>query len=130
MTVKYTHKTKSGRKARLIYINAVGDLPLVFLVLQKDNQEGAHRYTNNFMYFHDGPSSPMDLIELSIWDDVEVDTPIWVYNDRLDMWSPVHFAKYTGGSVFAFRNGKTSHSGCDSMEISLKDCTLVSPLAT
>ena len=130
MTVKYTHKTKDGQKARLVFSHAIGECPLVFLILLESGVESPQLYTNSLMYFLHGSSSPMDLTELSIWDDVAIDTPMWVYDGGLNVWVPVHFAKYSGGQLYAFRDGRTSHSGCDSVEINPNDCTLELALST
>lgn len=43
------------------------------------------------------------------WSKVAVDTPILVSKDKIK-WKKRYFAKYEGGSVFAFRNGATSWS--------------------
>lgn len=44
------------------------------------------------------------------WDNVNVDTPIYV-KDRIDRgWNKRHFAKYEDGTVFAWSNGCTSFS--------------------
>lgn len=47
------------------------------------------------------------------WSKVSVDTPILVRDSESDMWRGRHFAKYEGGSVYAFTNGGTSWSGSD-----------------
>lgn len=46
------------------------------------------------------------------WSKVPVDTPIWVRGLESDRWFRRHFAKYENGTVYAFRNGGTSWSGC------------------
>lgn len=43
------------------------------------------------------------------WAKVEVDTPIYVRNNRKsDDWMPRHFARYEEGLVYAWSNGATS----------------------
>lgn len=48
--------------------------------------------------------------EYSPWNDVKVDTPIWVRDDDRDDWKPRHFAKYEDGVIYAWATGETSHS--------------------
>ena len=42
------------------------------------------------------------------WSKVEVDTQIFVFD--LDEWIPRHFAKFEGGKVYAWNDGRTSFS--------------------
>lgn len=48
------------------------------------------------------------------WSKVEVDTPILVRDDESEEWVARHFAKYEGGKVYAWDNGYTSWTACDS----------------
>jgi hypothetical protein len=51
-----------------------------------------------------------DLIEVTPWDDVEVDTKIYVRKDESFTWLPRHFCRYDRATrrVYAFENGSTS----------------------
>lgn len=48
--------------------------------------------------------------EHSVWNDVKVDTPIWVRDNNDDEWRPRHFAKYEDGKIYTWANSTTSHS--------------------
>lgn len=52
------------------------------------------------------------------WNKVAVDTKILVRQSRTDDWHPRHFAKYEGGKIYAFYNGKTSFTSYESDLIS------------
>ena len=47
------------------------------------------------------------------WSKVEVDTPILVRTVEGAEWFKRHFAKYEGGRVFVWNNGKTSWTALD-----------------
>lgn len=53
----------------------------------------------------------LDFEEVVDWSEVEVDTPILVSNSSDDeQWRPRHFAKYELGNVYAWADGRTSHT--------------------
>ena len=54
--------------------------------------------------------SEFDFEEYVDWENVKIDTPIWVRNSNVVNWLPRHFAKYEDDEVFAFNHGKTSHA--------------------
>ena len=105
--MKYTHKTSDGSLARVICDDIVGGRNCAVAILvggaeivrifHKDS-DGSIRNTNE------------TLKEISPWDDVAVDTPVWVRDTELECWTPRHFAKYEHGTVFCWRDGLTSHS--------------------
>ena len=49
------------------------------------------------------------------WSKVEVDTPILVRTVEGAEWFKRHFAKYEGGRVFVWNNGKTSWTSHDEL---------------
>ena len=49
------------------------------------------------------------------WSKVEVDTPILVRTVEGAEWFKRHFAKYEGGRVFVWNNGKTSWTAHDKL---------------
>lgn len=56
-----------------------------------------------------------EVVEIGIdWENIPIDTPLLVSNGR-GAWKRRHFAKYEGGKVYAFAQGRTSFS-------SSKDC--------
>lgn len=51
------------------------------------------------------------------WSKVAVDTPILVRDYEEDAWGKRHFAKYENGMVYAWDEGTTSWSACESNDI-------------
>ena len=49
------------------------------------------------------------------WNQVEVDTPIFVKNSEDEMWRKRHFAKYKNGNIYAWSDGQTSWTAYDMM---------------
>lgn len=45
------------------------------------------------------------------WSKVTVDTPIFVRNSEDEKWKSRHFGKYVEGVVYAYDDGRTSHTG-------------------
>ena len=105
--MKYTHKTSEGSLARVLCDDLVGGCNCAVAILvggaeivrifHKDS-DGSIRNTNE------------TLKEISPWDDVAVDTPIWVRETGVSAWQPRHFAKFDSGNVYFWANGTTSHS--------------------
>ena len=60
----------------------------------------------------------MEFKEFINWSTVEIDTPIYVKKFESMDWVPRHFAKYENCKVYAWLDGKTSHSVNDNTEIS------------
>lgn len=112
--MKYTHRTRDGRKARIVCYDVEGaEFPVLALVLlEKGTEKVEHFYSyTSELYFHESKAADsLDLFEISPWDDVAVDTPIWVRRFESESWRPRHFAKYEGGVVYSFQDGRTSHS--------------------
>ena len=106
--MKYTHKTEDGNKARIVCDDVKSEYGIVVAVLQKDEAEYIYAVRRakdgNFV----GPF--IALKEISPWDDVAVDTPVWVRDSTTSGWCARHFAKYEHGTVFCWRDGLTSHS--------------------
>lgn len=44
------------------------------------------------------------------WLKVKKDTPIWVRDNLLGDWKPRYFDKYENGRIYAFNDGKASHT--------------------
>ena len=60
------------------------------------------------------------------WSKVAVDTPILVRDYEEDVWGKRHFAKYENGMVYAWDEGTTSWSACESNDIT---CWKIAKLA-
>jgi len=101
---------RENNKVRVICVDKKSNYgkTIVGLVMGKDKTETVRTY------FIDGTSSeditnPKDLIrEYSIWDDVAIDTKIYVRDDKNDNWDRVYFAEYKDSAVYSFVNGGTS----------------------
>lgn len=103
----YTHRTRDGHRARIICTDVKNNVYPVVAAIEYDAGEVVERYTKTLQYDIYGESD-LDLFEYS-WSDVAIDTPIWVANSA-GIWFPRHFAKYEGDKVFAWVNGRTSHT--------------------
>ena len=105
--MKYTHKTSDGSLARVLCDDLVGGCNCAVAILvggaeivrifHKDS-DGSIRNTNE------------TLKEISPWDDVAVDTPVWVRETEFSLWKPRHFAKFDSNKVYCWANSTTSHT--------------------
>lgn len=103
---KYTHKTRDGRLARIIASDIKHEkFPVMALVLTDDNSELAVSYKIDLTCpgIHN-----LDLFERNVWDDVPVDTKIFVKDFEDNEWIPRHFSHFENGYVMTFVNGGTS----------------------
>ena len=104
-----TYLTRDGRKVRILCTDVVNDYSVVgAIIVNKKKEEKVIRYTKCGNR-HKDTTSKSDLVsEYSIWDNVEVDTPIFVKKIQDKNWKPRYFAKHEDGKVFAWAFGKTS----------------------
>ena len=58
----------------------------------------------------------MDFEPYVDWSSVEVDTKVWVSEDRI-VWHKRHFAKYEDDKVYCFAKGTTSWSNGGEMSV-------------
>ena len=105
----YTHRTRDGRLARIICTDFKNDKYPVLALIDCDGEEDIERYTESLRYYNADSESADDLFEISPWDEVKVDTPVWTYNACKE-WAPYHFAKYENNTVYLWCLGATSHS--------------------
>lgn len=47
------------------------------------------------------------------WNEVEVDTPILVRNNKELRWNRRYFAGFKHGTIYAWKDGRTSWTACD-----------------
>lgn len=105
--MKYTHKTSDGSLARVLCDDIVGvrNCAVAILVGGAEIVRTFHKDSEGSIRNHEET-----LWEISPWDDVPVDTPVWVRDSAAQGWFARHFAKYENGVVVCWRNGLTSHS--------------------
>lgn len=116
--IKYTHRTRDGRKARIICTNrvSVGVYPIVALVCCGiAGEEVSATYTAELRYSgKPGATSMLDLFEYNPWRDVPIDTPIWVSSGNVPSynWIPGHFAGLNarGDYYYIWSHQGTSHT--------------------
>ncbi len=124
--IKYTHRTRSGHLARILCMDFEWpEKPTVAAILDGEHERLAS--LSRDLRVRPGSEHPDDLFERSKWDDVAVDTPIWV-RDRGDFpWEPMHFANYENGQVYAWRAGETSHTTGSEPPVAWVYATLKNP---
>lgn len=67
---------------------------------------------------YEEPIDKKEYEELPVnWSKVAVDTPILVRDYEEDAWGKRYFAKYENGMVYAWDEGTTSWSACESNDI-------------
>ncbi len=109
-----TYLTRGGEKVRVLCtdLKGGGDYPIICAVT--DNTTGKENicsYTTQGFRWENDPKSEYNLVsEYSFWNDVEIDTPIYVKDSEDTEWRPRHFAKYDNGIVETWRDGHTSFS--------------------
>ena len=103
---KYTHKTRDGRLARIIATDVKHDTyPIMALVLDSAYDiEFAVSYKDDLTNI----DNLMDLVPYSDWEDVPVDTKVFVKDFEDNEWIPRYFSHFENGYVFTFVNGATS----------------------
>lgn len=107
MTGKY--RTVDGNRARIICINLEDELyPVVAAVRYRSIQNGSFRedvrqYTANGKVM-ENQDSPLDLIEVSEWDDFKVDEPVLVRHLE-GTWLRRNFAGVVNGKPTTWAHG-------------------------
>ena len=104
--IVYTHRTRSGNKARIICNNAKGEYPIVALVL-KDDFEFSVMLNSDLRVYDDTTETDYDLFEYNPWKDVAVDTPVYVSNDKIN-WKKRHFSHFDENYFYVWEDGQTS----------------------
>jgi hypothetical protein len=107
MTKQY--RTRNGRKARVLTVNAKckkGE-SVVALVTYPEGHEVLYSFNAEGQFV--AHEHELDLIEYNPAMDLVLDQAIWVSEDCED-WYPRHFAKFEDGEVFCWHKGATSHT--------------------
>ena len=103
----YTHKTRNGRhKARILATDLLGDTPVVVALLDEDHTECVVPYNADLTCC--GYTSALDLVERNSWEDVAVDTKVFVRVSENTDWVPRYFSHLKDGRVYTFSGGATS----------------------
>lgn len=126
--MKYTHKSTDGILARCICDDALhnGVRKKVWLVKVPDSTNEFLDYTD---MFNVSCCFNRTYVERSKWDDVKVDTPIWVYQKGYEV-SHRHFAEVSSnGAVYYYIDGRTSHTSIGIMLASVSSFVSLTPVA-
>lgn len=99
------YRTRDGRPVELITTSGRGYFQVIGYVAES---------TYVYYWSGDGKSpgadSNLDLVPVSEFDNVPVDTPVNISNNGVH-WVPAHFAKVDEfGNVYVFVGGRTSHT--------------------
>lgn len=102
------HRTRDGRPARVICVDAKGEQPVVALV-PNGNSESVIRTSLAGEFHPGGPHDELDLIEVGPYDDFKIDEPVMVRDDSENNWARRHFAGVApDGKPTTWQNGGTS----------------------
>lgn len=135
MTINYTHRTWAGFKARIICTDFQHsshpnrkNLCTIAAVLDLDIT-GAESLVFLMQDLRKTATSPEPwLTEYNPWQDVAIDTPVWVRDLDCAQWVAAHFAGvHHGGALFAWPDGATSHSQRNGFMIPWRQMTLTNP---
>jgi len=119
MNKKY--KTRDGRPVRLLCTNRSSKLTRYTVVALVDKGETLEVYTEDGCATI-GCETPQDLIEISEWDDFQVDEPAMVRDKNDSEWERRYFAGVTKeGRPSTWRSGVTSWTNMDGCSISCWD---------
>ena len=121
MAINYTHRTWAGFKARIICTDFQhstngypprGNLCTIAAVLDFDIT-GAEPLVFMTQDLRKTATSPEPwLTEYNPWQDVAIDTPVWVRLSNDDAWMKGHFSGINKrGECTAWNDGCTSHTG-------------------
>lgn len=111
MNKEYTHRTTDGMPARIVVTDRDHPThPIIALVKDSTGYENSVYLTKGLCrtMSDDGHWHHPFLTETSLWDDVAIDTPVWV--KKRESYLPRHFASYTAGKVRLWNSGLTSHT--------------------
>jgi len=138
MTINYTHRTPQGHKARILctdYVHTSTKIDAPFCVVvaildyEAPGDESILMLTAD-LKLHIGSGSPY-LTEYNPWQDVAIDTPVWVRDADYQEWMPAHFAGIQReGELCAWVGGRTSHTGGPHIMLPWSRMTLTNPSAS
>jgi hypothetical protein len=109
------YKTRHGMTARVVCVDAKGDAkgdqPVIALVLDSPTSTEFVIRTSLKGEFYNGHEHELDLIEVSPYEDFEIDEPVMVRVDGNSQWERRYFAGINeSGYPLAWVEGMTSWS--------------------
>jgi len=84
------YRTRDGRPVRVLCVDRKGPQPVVALVTNDSGVEIMGVFVADGTYFT--KPSALDLIEVSPYEDYQIDEPVMVRDTTDDYWQPWHFA--------------------------------------
>ncbi len=111
--VEKTYLTRDNHKVRILATDIKNiSYPVVGVLSYNENEEEVLSFTKEGKFYKSSSEvNKDDLVEeYSFWNDVKVDTKIFVKNYEDNEWQHKHFAKYEYGKVYAYSLGATSWS--------------------
>lgn len=108
MNKKY--RTRSGNEVRVLCVDrqSYDGFPVVYLRKSCD-VEFTEVCSENGKYYYDETPSGLDLIEVSPYEDFEINDIVMVRNEDIYMWKRRHFAGVDeDGRALCFHNGASS----------------------
>lgn len=113
-----TYVTRNGCAVRILCTDAVGSINPVIGLIKSGNSEIVGKWGINGA----NQNSSLDLCEVTPWDKIKVDAPVYVRNSLADAWKHAHFAGVTDGMPCVWSNGGTSFTTPHS--VGYKYCTV------
>lgn len=115
MNKKY--RTRDGRPVRVLCVDKKAKIFTVLSLREEfDGSEVLVTHTRTGSY-NNSHETPLDLIEVSPYDDFRIDDPVMVRDNPFAPWERRHFAGITtAGEVNTFANGRTSWSDVGDMK--------------
>lgn len=104
------YKTRSGLDVEVLKVDLKAKQPVVAYVTTKDGSQSAGHFCKNGSYIEESTIYDLDLIEVSPYDEFQIDDKVGVSNDGLN-WHKRHFAGVSSdGRAMVFDHGRTSWS--------------------
>lgn len=102
------YKTRSGLEVEVLKVDLKAEQPVVAYVTIKDWCQSVYQFCENGSYFKESTVHAYDLIEVSPYDEFQIDDKVVVSNDGTN-WRKRHFAGVSSdGRAMTFDNGVTS----------------------
>jgi hypothetical protein len=125
MNKKY--RTRDGRPARVICVDAKGAQPVIALVPHGDGESIIR--TSLAAKFYPNKECELDLIEVTPYDDFKIDEPVMVrcHEDAANLWVKRYFAGVMSGQPSTWDFGATSWSADNGNRSRWDECRRPTP---